>query len=419
MALLYTGLHPVSERRARESQRQATNLLSEYAKRIVGVDISDGQIENAKLDPEKPKNVEYYVGPSEDIPFIKDSSVDMVAASQCFHWFDHPRFYKECKRILKPGGVLSIFGYTELEARNENLTEEQNANVLKSIKDVYNVLNQTWHPVRKIMLSKFEGIVLPFDDVQKLELSDVFETDVGFLLGFFQTLSPFHGILKEDPAKAEELLETARSGFKEAFGDLWKGDETPLTVLRPYCMLLGRKSRKVNIIYKATLHHINSLRQDGRHSHVTFIATVCLGAKELGCYGYGRVILKKKPAVNKEMAKRFFESETHTFLYSKFRRPITETIINPAVEYLSELSKPPCDLVVDVGCGTGQSTNLLSKYAKRVFGVDISEGQIKYANENPDKPENVDYFVGPSEDMAFVKNCSVDMVSASSMLPLV
>ncbi|KAG1686704.1 Monocarboxylate transporter 9 [Nymphon striatum] len=32
-----------------------------------------------------------------------------------------------------------------------------------------------------------------------------------------------------------------------------------------------------------------SLRQDGRHSHVTFIATVCLGAKELGRYGFGRV----------------------------------------------------------------------------------------------------------------------------------
>ncbi|KAG1658414.1 E3 ubiquitin-protein ligase NEDD4 [Nymphon striatum] len=35
---------------------------------------------------------------------------------------------------------------------------------------------------------------------------------------------------------------------------------------------------------------IYSLRQDGRHSHVTFIATVCLGAKELGRYGFGRAV---------------------------------------------------------------------------------------------------------------------------------
>ncbi|KAG1669361.1 ADAMTS-like protein 5 [Nymphon striatum] len=33
-----------------------------------------------------------------------------------------------------------------------------------------------------------------------------------------------------------------------------------------------------------------SLRQDGRHSHVTFIATVCPGAKELGRYGFGRAV---------------------------------------------------------------------------------------------------------------------------------
>ncbi|KAG1681734.1 Actin-related protein 3 [Nymphon striatum] len=31
------------------------------------------------------------------------------------------------------------------------------------------------------------------------------------------------------------------------------------------------------------------IKANGRHSHVTFIATVCLGAKELGRYGFGRV----------------------------------------------------------------------------------------------------------------------------------
>ncbi|KAG1672672.1 Trafficking protein particle complex subunit 11 [Nymphon striatum] len=35
---------------------------------------------------------------------------------------------------------------------------------------------------------------------------------------------------------------------------------------------------------------LNSLKQDGRHSHVTFIATTCLRAEELGRYGFGRVV---------------------------------------------------------------------------------------------------------------------------------
>ncbi|KAG1656066.1 Multidrug resistance-associated protein 4 [Nymphon striatum] len=46
--------------------------------------------------------------------------------------------------------------------------------------------------------------------------------------------------------------------------------------------------RSVSLICRR--YHIRySLRQDGRHSHVTFIATVCLRAKELGRYGFGRV----------------------------------------------------------------------------------------------------------------------------------
>ncbi|KAG1671252.1 Vegetative incompatibility protein HET-E-1 [Nymphon striatum] len=43
-----------------------------------------------------------------------------------------------------------------------------------------------------------------------------------------------------------------------------------------------------------TVYFMYSLRQDGRHSHVTFIATVCLGAKELGRYGFGRVAIVAK-----------------------------------------------------------------------------------------------------------------------------
>ncbi|KAG1684571.1 Secretin receptor [Nymphon striatum] len=41
--------------------------------------------------------------------------------------------------------------------------------------------------------------------------------------------------------------------------------------------------------YHIFLVALYSLRQDGRHSHMTFIATVCLRAEELGRYGFGRV----------------------------------------------------------------------------------------------------------------------------------
>ncbi|KAG1684086.1 Reversion-inducing cysteine-rich protein with Kazal motifs [Nymphon striatum] len=42
---------------------------------------------------------------------------------------------------------------------------------------------------------------------------------------------------------------------------------------------------------RITAQCTHSVRQDGRYNHVTFIATVCIGAKELGRYGFGRVVM--------------------------------------------------------------------------------------------------------------------------------
>lgn len=43
-------------------------------------------------------------------------SVDLVVAAQAFHWFDHPAFATECRRILRPqpGGWLLLMWNTRL-----------------------------------------------------------------------------------------------------------------------------------------------------------------------------------------------------------------------------------------------------------------------------------------------------------------
>lgn len=39
---------------------------------------------------------------------LPDASVDFVIAAQAFHWFDPDRTYAEFRRILKPGGYVSL-----------------------------------------------------------------------------------------------------------------------------------------------------------------------------------------------------------------------------------------------------------------------------------------------------------------------
>lgn len=39
---------------------------------------------------------------------LKPQSIDFVTTAQAFHWFDAEKFKNECKRILKPGGLVVI-----------------------------------------------------------------------------------------------------------------------------------------------------------------------------------------------------------------------------------------------------------------------------------------------------------------------
>lgn len=41
-----------------------------------------------------------------------NNSVQLVTASQSAHWFDLTKFFSETERVLSPGGVLAIYGYS-------------------------------------------------------------------------------------------------------------------------------------------------------------------------------------------------------------------------------------------------------------------------------------------------------------------
>jgi len=44
---------------------------------------------------------------AEALPFAR-ASLDLITVGQAAHWFDRPRFYDECARVLRPGGVLAL-----------------------------------------------------------------------------------------------------------------------------------------------------------------------------------------------------------------------------------------------------------------------------------------------------------------------
>jgi len=53
----------------------------------------------------------FRVSPGESLP-VEDNSVTLIQAATALHWFDHEKFYRECDRVLVPGGVIAAVNYT-------------------------------------------------------------------------------------------------------------------------------------------------------------------------------------------------------------------------------------------------------------------------------------------------------------------
>jgi SAM-dependent methyltransferase len=85
---------------------QAALGLAEWFEHVIATDPSEAQIRNAAPHPK----VEYRVAPAEQTD-IAAGSVDLITVAQALHWFDHPRFYAEAWRVLRPAGVLAAWCY--------------------------------------------------------------------------------------------------------------------------------------------------------------------------------------------------------------------------------------------------------------------------------------------------------------------
>ena len=83
---------------------QSTLLPSDHFQRVIEVDISKTQTEQAKLKHENKNNhiikatTEFKVGDAHNLS-IKSSSVDLHTCAMAWHWFDAGKF-SEARRVL-------------------------------------------------------------------------------------------------------------------------------------------------------------------------------------------------------------------------------------------------------------------------------------------------------------------------------
>jgi SAM-dependent methyltransferase len=155
---------------------QAASGLAEYFSHVVATDASIDQIRNA----EPHGAVSYGVCRSEE-SFLQNSSVDLVTVAQAIHWFDIENFYKEVKRVLRPGGLLAVWCY--------NLCE-----VEKGIDAVLNrfyneVVGPFWPPERVLIEQKYSSIAFPFREIDSPQFKMEQLWSLDHLLGYLGTWS--------------------------------------------------------------------------------------------------------------------------------------------------------------------------------------------------------------------------------------
>ena len=84
-----------------------SNLLSGLASEVIGVDIDDATVDNAKIKY-RHSNLQFLTGSAAEIP-CADAYFDVVVSFETIEHHDqHDKMMQEIKRVLKPGGLLMI-----------------------------------------------------------------------------------------------------------------------------------------------------------------------------------------------------------------------------------------------------------------------------------------------------------------------
>lgn len=104
--------------------------MYQYGGKFIGVDISENQIEQARiLSSEQGLDIDYYVSSVEQLDF-SENAFDVITAFTCFFYFDHEKLLPIVKKILKPNGHILV-GYMAWLPFEDKIAEESEKLILK------------------------------------------------------------------------------------------------------------------------------------------------------------------------------------------------------------------------------------------------------------------------------------------------
>lgn len=173
---------------------QAALGLVPYFEHIIATDPSDNQLANAR----KHAKISYRVASAENTD-IETGSVDLITVAQALHWFDIDKFYDEVRRVLKPDGLLAVWGYNLLQCNPQ----------IDALLDTFytELVGPYWPPERAHVEENYRSIFFPFREVPVPAFFMETRWDVDELLGYLATWSATQRFIKARGSDPIDLIE--------------------------------------------------------------------------------------------------------------------------------------------------------------------------------------------------------------------
>ncbi len=182
---------------------QAALGLAAHFRQVVATDASAEQIRHAAPHPA----IAYRMAPAE-ASGLADHSIDLVTVAQAAHWFDLPRFYAEAARVLKPDGVIALWGYGRMV-----LPGEMDAPFLRFYTET---VGPYWPPERALIDDAYRSLDFPFREIE----APAFAIEVAWTLPrLLDYLSTWSAVTRYRAAQGHDPLPALSAELEQFWGD--------------------------------------------------------------------------------------------------------------------------------------------------------------------------------------------------------
>ncbi|KAF9579674.1 hypothetical protein BGW38_003969 [Lunasporangiospora selenospora] len=218
----------------------AYELATTFA-RVKGLDASSTMLKNAV----QKDNVTYHIAKSEDLSILESSSVDVLTVAQALHWFDHPQFFSEVKRVLKPRGTFAAIGYSFIIFQDHSRVTDR----IFKLGNEPDQLGTFWDNGRLILDNLYKSVDIPMANVERhyfpnatlgqdqpLAMNDV--VSMKHMRNYIKTWSSYKNYCEKYPTRPD-IVDEAIDEILQMEG---LAEEDEVNITWPTVVILGENS---------------------------------------------------------------------------------------------------------------------------------------------------------------------------------